>query len=181
MNYIGAGVSFLSSATRQAAQVLLPVAVSAAIEAGLQDQRIGKIVGGSCLIISGISVTIASGVPARLKARFITKKEIDSFESTKKTALRYGAATVGLVTTCYGVYAVAMGVLELMTWNENSVQSATMPDASSIVNCREGELKNTKEELLRCPEAQKLWNEVDVPGPFTLCVNDPDEGVDTAR
>lgn len=150
MTFISSGISFLCSAARQVTQAIVSVAVNTAIEAGFQDQRIGKIVGGVFLTFAGIGVTIGSGVPKRLKARFITKKEMDRAEGTRETALRYATAALGLATTCYGIYNVVMGIVE-------------------FIPCSEGPLKSAKEELLSCPEFRKLWNEVEAEGPFTLC------------
>jgi hypothetical protein len=168
MSYIGSCISFVSNAVRQAAQVIFPVAVNTAIDAGLQDERIGKIVGGVSLIFTGIGAIIASGVPKRLAARFISTKEDFSPESVQKTALRYGAAFLGLLSTCYGVYNVAMGVMELMKMNEDPKKVRSEENSSSIA-CIGGALKRNKEQILRCPEIQNLWNKVKADGSFTLC------------
>lgn len=177
MNLINA-LSLTRDTIYQNARVLLPIAVSTAVTAGLQDQRIGKIIGNVGLVGSGMGLIAASGIPNALKSWHWKSESLSpsSREAYGKSALRLGTAVLGVAVACYGIYMIAMSPLEFTTpgYNGTSVHYAygdvPATSGSSLSVC-EIQLAQAKEDLLSCPEAQQLWKEVEASGSFTIrCV-----------
>jgi len=151
MNYLRSGLSAVSDALNQAAYIITPVVVGSAVQMSFQDERIGKIVGGVGLTIAGLNLMVISGIPRTLKLWYWNRIDTSNRNSNSSIALRSGVASVGLVTTCYGIYNITMGVLELTT----------------PISCEE-RLRQAEQMFLSCPEGQKLWEQVESKGPFIV-------------
>ncbi len=106
-----------SNSIYENSKFIFPMVVDTAIKFGLQDQRIGRIVGGISLVACGLQLFRASGVKTdTLQSWLGTNENQDSKVNDSKKALKQlGIAAVGLSTTCFGIYNVAMGVAELIT------------------------------------------------------------------
>lgn len=155
MNSLRNGLSTLNRALNhaltQAVYITTPVAVASAFQVSLQDTGLRKIVRGIGVTIAGLNLLFVSGIPKKLKSWYWDKIDTPDRDGNLTLAMRSGVASVGLMTTCYGIYNIAMGILELTTpksCNERLI---------------EAELK-----FLSCPEGQKLWNEVKSQGPFMV-------------
>lgn len=151
--------------------ILIPLAASPAIRGSLHASRIEKIAAGAGLTISGLSLMAASGVPRMLKSWCWTNGEARAKESSAKNALRWTAALVGLASTCCGIYNIATGILEVNNYllDYPSVEKPlTRGGVSSSCKSR---LIQAKDDLLSCPEAKNIWNEVKKQDPFIMkCV-----------
>ncbi|NGX59602.1 MAG: hypothetical protein KR126chlam3_00755 [Chlamydiae bacterium] len=116
MQSLISGFSSLTDSVIQNLPNILPAIVSTAVKAGSQDPRIGKIVGGMGLIGSGVCLITASRVPKSLKS-WLWNRTNSSYsvrEAYAKTALQWGCAGVGIVATSYGIYNVAIGLMEII-------------------------------------------------------------------
>lgn len=93
---------------------IMPTFVDTAVKAGLQDARIGKIVGGLSLAAFGISSMAGSGVPKSIKAWYYGEPSLQNeAESASKKCLHFGIALLGLTSACYGIYSASIGIMEL--------------------------------------------------------------------
>lgn len=162
---------------------LLPTVVSTAIEAGLQDKRIGKIVTGCALLGSGIYILGKSGIPTQIRSRFSKTMGTPEQETLSKKTVRWGLAGAGLAIAGTGALCVYSGITELAS---PTSQQAVGPFPSSsptfkpmpIEKSETQELKECTERfdqamqsLSGCTAASDLLREVDQGGNFTIeCV-----------
>jgi hypothetical protein len=183
MSFLINAWSELSGAVGSAVRSMMPVAVQMAIVAGFQDQRIGKIVGGTEMAISGAYI-----VTKTLQSWLWKKK--DREETTAKVTTRWGAAIVGLSMTCYGIYSIGSGVSELKGFSpqpppestielafsdpsEHELGDATKRLIAKDLESCETRLELAKDRLLSCPDAQKLFEEVRRQGPVSFGCTTP--------
>lgn len=88
------------------------------IKTSLQDQRIGKIVGGLTLFVSGSCLFVQSGIPSQIKSCLKTNAiKQSTLVHHPSTVKRWGFASVGLCAMAYGTYQIASGILELSSEN----------------------------------------------------------------
>ncbi len=116
--------SSVQSAALELPQAILPTAVNSVVQAGLQDPRIGRIVGGVVLAGSGIQMMAASGIPAKLRAKLAGRAEGNGSNST----WRWTAAAMGLSAACYGIYSVVSGAIECMVPEQLACQLPRNPE-----------------------------------------------------
>jgi len=104
-------------------------------------------ISNSIITFSGLGLIAASGVLQSRRAK----------ESSAKKAFRWSVALIGLGMTCYGGYHLVNQIFE---------QKIVAP-----ASCRD-RLEQAKKEFLSCPDAKKLWKEVESKGSFTFkCVS----------
>lgn len=169
-------MSVISRVINQSAQIMMPTALDILMEMSFQDARIGKIVGGIGLTVSGASLMVASGIPKTLKSRYWTNAQTN--ESTSKTALRWGTAAAGLIITSYGVYNITTGIFELIAPNpeqQDKTSDSKFPKNMISSTTCDADILNAKKQLLSCPEGQQIWDEVENEGPFTIRCATSDE------
>lgn len=177
MNYLKNEFTRLSNILVEGIQIVLPAALSTLAEMSIQDIRIGKIVGGVGLTMSGACLAVRTGIPRQLKLRILSGNILKNNDSSFKTAFRWSSAATGLLISAYGIYNIAIGVLELTNFFENedqieqklhrSLNSKFLNYQSHLDSCEERVLK-AKERFLSCPEGQKIWNEVERKGFFFI-------------
>jgi hypothetical protein len=163
-------------------KVALPVALSSAVQIGMHDKRFSNIIGGTLLMGSGFSLISKADIPALVRGSFLTTETI-SQDTTSNKMMRLGMATVGLAVAGAGAYNVYSGFSELLRPAIDLKMNATLPIAQPMNSPNEDPLASCKQKLaegkelyLSCPEAKKMWNEVEKEGPFTLdCM--PQEGL----
>lgn len=143
MSFVKNILSGVSDSIGNGIKTLAPFAVGIAIELGFEDQRIGKIVGGAIVAFSGLNIISKSLHSWKWRAQ-------TEPNSTLQKISRYGTLTLGLGFASYGIYSIIHGIKELL-----------FP-----LSC-EMKLENAKKQLLSCPEARKLWQEVSNEGPIT--------------
>lgn len=151
------------SSVSQAAKMIAPVVISCAVEAGLQDQRIGRIVAGIGLIGTGLMIVVSSGVTKLTRACCCRRRVSTQTppEGLKKVVLRVGMATGGLYVVWCGLTQLSLGLDQLLACELKRPE-----------NCN---LELAQEELMRCPSSRALWKEVEKAGKFTLrCNREPD-------
>lgn len=108
--------------------------LNASIQAGLVDDRIGSIVGGMGCIAIGISYIGRSQISGLIKSIWSNPKNlVESVKEKKSTSdLKIGLATMGVISTCYGVYCVASGVLGFIPQDSNfSINNINIPGSQS--------------------------------------------------
>ena len=104
----------------------------------------------SLITFSGLGLIYASGVLQKRKGK----------ESSAKKAFRWSVAAVGFGLTCYGAYHLVNKIFE---------KKLVLPSS-----CRD-RLEQAKKDFLSCPQAKKLWDEVESKGSFTFnCVSAKD-------
>lgn len=161
MNFIGY-TNRIYSLLLQSAVDIAPVIVGSALQAGSQDMRIGKIVTGLGLIWTGAALVGVSRSTASLG------------EAMPKKAIRWGTACAGIAAASYGVYQVASGIWEFMTpaGSDQSPQYSQLQSKHQDSETCEERLARAKKTLLECPEAKKLWEEVEKEGSISVtCVS----------
>lgn len=156
MSYLRNGLSLIVDSLNQNAHFLMPLVISKAVEINLQDYRIGKIVFGVGLTISGLNLMIANKVSSILKSWYWTNIDMENKEDNTSETVRWLTITLGFVIASYGIFNITTGILEL-TSNEGS--SANMCAV---------QLLKAKERFLSCPEGLKLWDKVNSEGSFTI-------------
>ena len=165
MNVTKYAINTLIDTTTSLVHEITPLAVSSVIQAAYQDIRIAKIVTGLGFLSTGIWAIAGSGLQKTINSKigiFQTKEPVTDpktttplHETSSKKALRWSAASIGLVASCYGIYNIANGIMGFMT----------PPD--SIALCTQS-LEKTKEELLQCPAAKAVWDDVEKDGQLEI-------------
>lgn len=129
-------LSDVGNSIRNKINMLTPLVLGMAIEFGLEDQRIGKIVGGAIMALSGLNIFS--------KALHSRSWSSQTQLNTKLQKIsRCGALVLGLGFASYGIYSFIYGIKEFL-----------FP-----LSC-ETRLEIAKKQLLSCPEAQQLWRDV---------------------
>lgn len=158
----------LSASFHTAATWLMPTAANITVQMVSRDPRVRKILYGSTLTALGIGLVVRSGIPKKLKSW--TYKTAPQ-ESVSMTAIRCGTAAMGLFALGYGVYSLSTGILELTQPHEVVMYGTPhgKPSKASVdsKSCQQ-RVQEAKKQLLSCPEAKKLWDEVKSEGPFRL-------------
>lgn len=155
----------------------LPTALISLAHLGLQDCRTGKVVAGIGLTVLGTSLLIFSGLPKNLNSRIWS---VTNNESAPKSTVRWGMAAAALLIIMYGIYNIAVGILEL-TYSSTQLHKAVDDKIiSQPYDEKACDLKiaRGKKLFLSCPHARKLWNDVERNGGFTVrCGTDADAPV----
>lgn len=131
---------------------IAPIMIGKVIEISIQDRKIANLATGLGLVGSGMYMMATSGV-TKLMRRNISSNHrlIRNFYQAKCLAL----ALTGLAATCLGIYMISTSLFQMFYRDP------------SIVSC-ELELEQAKREIFSCPEAKKLWKNVQSQGEFNI-------------
>ena len=159
------------STMNECVDFMLPSWIPTAIQEGLQDPRIRKIVGGASMAITGMYLLSA---PTRTLISWVWTRKLPKGTSKIALCLRAGA---GLGIAGYGIYSVVVGCREFsgstISLNHANQRLLDSPGGQKLSSCTI-QLNQAKQKLLACPAGQKLWDENVAHGPFSLrCSDEP--------
>lgn len=157
---------------QQGLKALAPEMVNEVINKGWQDERIAKLVSGFFLTLAGLNLVAKGGLfkNVQIKMAHIIHPNADRGNGEQK--IHWGAVSLGLVVSVYGVYNLISGLFESkqarepVKFNPES-QCPSTPDLDTRSKDHES-IYNAKKQIDACPAAKKLWNIVDQNGGVTI-------------
>ena len=158
---------------QQAAQEILPIAGDILVENSFYDPRLGKIVGGLALSIFGGKLLLTA-ISVTLKPRVVNPINIQNNPTTAKTTIHWTAMIVGLAALGFGIYNVIKGLSEYEFREGAHLRQAYYSGYDPSLKGNDEEcakrVREAQNEILRCPDSKKLWDEVQSEGKFkTYC------------
>lgn len=170
MDYLKNCASFVSNTINQSLEVLVPVALDASLQLGLQDQKIAKVVSGIFISFSGLNLL--------RKTAFQGKPISQPTNQNVNHSSNWGTIGVGILATAYGTYNLVTGLMELYSSPEDKVYKAHEGYDEEIEyentikfgpyqKC-DDRLRFVEEELKSCPGARQLWEDLQDEKAFTV-------------
>lgn len=177
MNNLTNGMVFLNDLFKDGIKETIPVAINSALEIGLQDERIAKILYGLGATILGFQL-IKSSLPAgSLKQKKFSNH--DHKPNTQRTQVQWTLVALGIAAIAYGIYSLTKGALEFQRAEEMVIHKAFQDHASTKLSSKNA-LKDcatrvtaAKKQFLACPEGKTLWDQLQAKGGVKLsCVSE---------
>lgn len=150
MNLVTSGLQQVKSL----ALIALPEFVNSAIEAGFEDPRIGRIVSSVGLIGVGATLVIKSGVCWKGAKPAVQQINPENFS---QKALRWSAATVGLMAICYGVYTIYSEIIGFSQMSAPEMPPPLAPQMNAAANPKVA-VDGANVPIPRCDQPH-LWPE----------------------
>src|SRR5438552_598542 len=124
-------VAFGLQVVKQAAAPVISSVMGAVLSLGFQNHSVGKIVGGTSMVLGGGYLFVKSGVIKCTSWSWLRSIQQEPKNKAPSTAVRTACAATGVLMMAAGATSIAVGIKELFEHSTQDVYQQSFDSASS--------------------------------------------------